>query len=38
MKEKEIKKPSLSIKLMAAFLAVLMLAGTVFAVVAYIIN
>lgn len=38
MKEQETKKSSLAVKLMAAFLAVLMLAGTVFAVVAYIIN
>ena len=38
MSEKETKKTSLSVKLMAAFLAVLMLAGTVFAVVAYVVN
>lgn len=39
MKEKETKKTtSLSVKLMAGFLALLMLAGTVFGVVAFIIN
>ncbi len=39
MKEKETKrKTSLSVKLMSAFLAVLMISGTVFAVIAFIIN
>ena len=41
MKEKEIKsktKTSLSVKIMSAFLAVLMLAGTVFMVISYIIS
>ena len=38
MKEKETKKPSISVKLMAGFLALLMIAGTVFAVVAYRVN
>lgn len=37
MKEKETKrKTSISVKLMAAFLAVLMLAGTVFMVISFI--
>ena len=39
MKEKETKsKTSLSVKLMSAFLAVLMLAGTVFMVISFIIS
>ena len=38
MKENETKKSSMFVKLMAGFLAVLMLAGTVFMVVSYIVN
>lgn len=39
MKEKETQKAtSLSVKLMAGFLALLMLAGTVFGVISFIMN
>lgn len=37
MKEQEKKKASLKVRIMAGFLALLMLAGTVFAVIAYIL-
>ncbi len=39
MKEKEFKrKTSLSVKVMAAILAVLMLSGTVFMVISFMVN
>ena len=39
MKEKEVKsKTKLSVKIMCAFLAALMIAGTVFMVISYVIS